>query len=153
MSQLGTVASPGMAPRRKRRAVPVAVTTAAAVLAVVVAVVAYRLYADRPITATGAVTITENVLGGRTCLGTNDDEGLRKGAAVVIRAPSDQIVASGELDAGAGGDLLAGNAQTCRFTFSVSGVPRERFYRIAVGGRSPVVFTYRQVVDRKVSLH
>jgi hypothetical protein len=148
-----TVSSPVTSPSsRRRRFATVVVAAAAVVVAVLVAAVAYLVYADRSITAAGTVTITENVIGSRTCLSTNDDDDLRKGAAVVIRAPSNQIIAVGELDEGVGGHLIAGNAQTCRFTFAVSGVPRERFYRIAVGGRPPVVFTYRQVAGRTVTL-
>jgi hypothetical protein len=144
-----TVSSPVTPPSSRRQRC--ATVVAAVVVAVLVAAVAYLVYAHRSITAAGTVTITENVIGSRTCLGENDDD-LRKGTAVVIRAPSNQIIAVGELDEGVGGHLIAGNAQTCRFTFAVSGVPRERFYRIAVGGRPPVVFTYRQVAGRTVTL-
>lgn len=150
MSQLDAVSTPVTPPRR--RVAPIIVTAVAACVTILVAVVAYLLYADRPVTATGTVTITENVLGSRACMGTNDDEDLREGAAVVVRALSNEIIASGQLDEGVGGNPIGGNAQTCRFAFSVPGVPREKFYRIAVGRRSPVVVTYKQLVDRRITL-
>jgi hypothetical protein len=147
---MSAASSPGRPPLR--RAAPVIATAAAAVVTVLAGVVAYRVYTGRPVTVAGTVTITENVIGGRTCLGANGDEDLHEDAAVVVRAPSNEIVATGRLDEGTGTHLIAGSAQTCRFTFAVPGVPRERFYRVAVGGRGPAVFTYAQVVHHEVTL-
>ncbi|MDN3351244.1 hypothetical protein [Actinomadura sp. DC4] len=148
MTQIDAVPAPSTQRPRRRRVV--SVTAAAAVACA--AGIAYFVHAGRSITVRGTVTITENVVGGRTCLGAQGDEDLIEGAAVVVRAPSDEIVASGWLEEGVGGDLIDGNAQTCRFAFAVAGVPREDFYRVVVGRRAPVVFTYEQVAGRTVTV-
>lgn len=128
-------------PRRPKRAALVI----ACVLALLVASAAALYAVDRlrPLTLSGTMTITENVSGGRVCLGINGFEDIRGGAPVVVRGPSGELAGSGTLGDGVGDRLIAGGAQRCRFAFRVP-VPREKVYDVQVGDRRPQRFTAEQ---------
>jgi hypothetical protein len=131
-------------PRGRRRTVIVPVVLAA-VAALVCVGALYWVNRQAPVTVSGTMTITENIAGGTSCMGVQGFEDMRKGASVVVRDTSGEIIGVGELAGGVGDRLIAGNAERCRFAFHVTGVPRQRSYDVRVSYRPARRFTAAQV--------
>lgn len=124
-------------PRALRRRTGLIATAAAAAVVVVLAVVGLLGYAERShlpftdhtITVTGSFVIT----GGCDGLGYGD---IRTGTQVVVTDEHNTTLGVGELVA----------AGTCRWTFTVTGVPAGRsFYGVTVSRRGTVQYTEAQL--------
>jgi hypothetical protein len=149
-------APPPYGPPGRKGLPPVAIvllTLGAVLVLAVAAALVYAVTRPQPIAVTGSVTIKSNIDGGKTCQGTGGFEDIRAGTSVVIHDSAGKIVATGQLDEGAGSDLATSQiALTCRFPFSVQDVPRQKFYGVEVSHRGIVRFSAEQVADGPVAL-
>jgi hypothetical protein len=142
-------------PRRRRLPAFVIVLLTLAVVAAAAGggYLVYRGTRPAPVTIDGSVTLTSGVDGGNDCQGSEGYDDIREGTSVVVHDSAGKVIATGELSAGVGEDVITSQiATSCRFAFRVPDVPREKFYGIEVSHRGTVTFTATQVDDGQVAL-
>lgn len=138
--------------RRRRNPAPF-IIVAVVILALLIAGAVYAFNASSTITIKGSLTIQNNIDGGKTCQGGKGFDDIRGGTSVVVHDAGGRTIATGQLDDGVGSNFATSEmAMTCRFSFTVTGVPKQRFYGIEVSHRGTVTFTAKQVAAGKIML-
>jgi hypothetical protein len=82
-------------------------------------------------------------LAGSGCQGTNGYDDIAAGLQVIVSDESGTVIANGSLDQGQ--VVKAKFWNSCEFPFTVSNVPTAKFYRVEVGGRGQVSYSYDQM--------
>ena len=151
-----TYGTPLYPPPRQRRRLPafviVLLTLGVVIIAALGGYLIYRGTRPAPVTIDGSVTLSSGIDGGSTCQGKDGFDDIREGTTVVVHDSAGKVIATGELSAGVGEEMVADMALSCRFAFSVRDVPRQKFYGIEVSHRGTVTFTAAQVENGDVAL-